>query len=321
MIYFNYEEDNSMDINKILKHYLKTGMYTNAGPYKEFFKSLPDDIYELRDLINHQHIHKMSLYRSFKGENDNKNNLRYKWTNYRTLDDVLLTAPAMTAELFRLTGKEELSLNNNDPNKKLVITCRYVSVWFASVLKAKGIPCRCRSGFAPYINKNCIVDHWIVQYYDKNFNKWVNVDAQANLKNADFNVKNFSDEKFIWAADVWLKMRKGQLEHKELYTNGQKHFGDVTFAWSLLMDFHALFHDEINYVTMPVYLWDCYDDLNNLNPTTLQDMDKLAELMLDVDKNFEQLQAIWETNKKFRSVASKLNNSWLHLELEDTDFS
>lgn len=307
--------------NNILKHYLEVGIYTNFGPYKEYFKSLPDDIYELRDLVNNQHIHKMSLYRSFKGENSNKNNLRYKWTLYRCYDDVLLTTPAMVAELFRRNGADEFLINNTDPNKKLVITCRYVSVLFASVLKAKGIPCRCRSGFAPYLYNDKIVDHWIVQYYDKNFNKWINVDAQANLKHADFNIKNFDDSKFDWAADIWLKMRKGTLENKELYVNGVKHYGDATFAWSLLMDFHALFHDEINYVTLPVFLYDNCDNLYNLKKKTLEELDQLAKLMLDVDKNFEKLKEIWENNKKFRSVASSLNNSWLHLELDKKDFS
>ena len=307
--------------NKILNHYTQVGMYTNYGPYKEYFQSLPDDLYELRNLINDQHIHKMSLYRSFKGENNNKNNLRYKWVNYRCYDDVLLTAPAMTAELFRRNGKDEFPVDEKDPNKKLVITCRYVSVWFASVLKAKGIPCRCRSGFAPYLYPDRVVDHWIVQIYDKNFNKWINVDAQANLKHADFNIRNFDDSKFIWAADAWLKMRKGTLENKELYQNGTKHFGDMTFAWSLMMDFHALFHDEINYVTVPVFLYDKSDDLYKIKKSSLIELDKLAKLMQNVDENFDELKDIWENNKKLRSVASSLNNVFLHLELDKKDFS
>lgn len=304
---------------KVLKHFLNTGMYTDAGPYKELYQSLPDDIYELRELINVQHIHKMSLYRSFMGQNDNKNNLRYKWKNYRCLDDVLLTATAMTSELFRINGTNEFK-RNVDPNKKLVITCRYVSVWFASILKAKGIACRCRAGFAPYLYGDRYVDHWIVQYYDKNFNKWINVDAQANVKKAKFNVKNFKDEKFLWAADCWLKMRAGKISDKEKYVDGTRHNGDKTFAWCLLMDFHSIFHDEINYITMPVFLWNSDENLSTLSKKTLRELDHLAVLMQDIDNNFDELEKIWETNKKFRSVASTLNNSWLHKELDDKDF-
>lgn len=306
-------------MKKILEHYLQTGMYTDFGPYEEVYKALPDDIYELRELVNKQHIHKMSLYRTFLSQNKNKNNLKYKWQNYRCLDDVLLTATSMTAELFRLNGKEEFSRFNNDPNKKLVITCRYVSVWYASILKAKGIPCRCRSGFAPYIYDDNIVDHWIVQYYDKNFNKWINVDSQANIKAKEFNVCNFSDDKFIWAADVWLDYRKGKLENEERFMNGQKHLGAMTFAWALLADFHSLFHDELSYRAMPVFLWDSPMDLSAVKKSTLKEMDELAKLMKDVDANFDKLKEIWETNKKFRCVASNLNNSFLQLQLDKKD--
>lgn len=308
--------------NKIIEHYLKTGMYTNSGAYQELYKSLPDDIYELRELVNKQHIHKMSLYRSFLLQNNNKNNLKYKWQNYRCLDDVLLTAPAMTAELIRLNeGKNPFVECSNDPNKKLIITCRYVSVLYASILKAKGIPCRCRSGFAPYLYDDQIADHWIVQYYDKNFNKWINVDSQANIKNKDFNVCNFPNDAFIWAADAWLLMRKNKLENKGKYQNGSKHYGDATFAWSLLMDFHAIFHDEINYVTLPVFLWENHTDISKLKKSTLEELDHLAKLMQNIDENFDELQYIWENNKKFRSVASALNGTFLHLELSKKDLN
>ena len=95
----------------------------------------------------------------------------------------------------------------------------------------------------------------------------------------------------------------------------------LDFAWSLLMDFHALFHDEINYVTLPVFLWNNYEDLSKLKKSTLKELDHLAKLMQNVDENFEELQNIWETNKKFRSVASSINNSFLHLELDKKDFN
>ena len=38
----------------ILNHYKSTGPYTYAGLYKEYFKSLPDDIRELGILFAHK---------------------------------------------------------------------------------------------------------------------------------------------------------------------------------------------------------------------------------------------------------------------------
>ena len=45
------------------------------------------------------------------------------------------------------------------------------------------------------------------------------------------------------------------------------------------MTFSEFFHDEINYVTMPVFLWDSSDDLSTLKKSTLKEMDELAKLM------------------------------------------
>lgn len=46
---------------EMLDFYLKTSIYTNYEPYKEYYKSLPDDMEELTDLILSQTIHRKSL--------------------------------------------------------------------------------------------------------------------------------------------------------------------------------------------------------------------------------------------------------------------
>ena len=43
---------------EMLDFYLKTSMYTNYEPYKEYYKSLPNDMEELTDLILSQTIHR-----------------------------------------------------------------------------------------------------------------------------------------------------------------------------------------------------------------------------------------------------------------------
>lgn len=90
--------------NKILNHYLQFGTYTNPGCYKEYLKTkLPDDIKEIGLLVRKQLIHRVTLRNGNKGSNSD---LRYgdmtKVPWYRQPeDDVLTTASAMLAELFR----------------------------------------------------------------------------------------------------------------------------------------------------------------------------------------------------------------------------
>ncbi len=94
---------------EILDFYLKTSVYTNYFPFEDYYKSLPDNIEELSRLLSHQVIHRQELVRSYLKEPsryDNKVELdkikeRYPWYRNRCDDDILLTAPAITAELFR----------------------------------------------------------------------------------------------------------------------------------------------------------------------------------------------------------------------------
>ena len=55
----------------------------------------------------------------------------------------------MAAGLFRLDPRGFVP--DRRVEDKLVLTCRFVAVLVASIYKAKGVPCRCRAGYAPYI--------------------------------------------------------------------------------------------------------------------------------------------------------------------------
>ena len=130
-------------MDNILEFYKHTSLYTNYGPYEDYFKKLPDDIYVLAQLVNSQAIHRGTLIRSYYQKNDIYR--AYPWYRYRCEDDILLTVPAMMAELFRLDSRG-IVLDRKIENK-IVVTCRYVSILMASILKSKGIPTRCRAGF------------------------------------------------------------------------------------------------------------------------------------------------------------------------------
>lgn len=170
---------------RILEHYQKTGTYTYAGGYGDYFRSLPDDISVLGRLVCGQVIHRVTL----KEGNTNANAKllygdmnRYPWYRMRCEDDMLLTAPALTAELFRLDGRG--FVKDRRVENKIVVTCRYVSVLMSAILKAKGIPARCRAGFAPYFHEGVSMDHWINQYYSKEKERWITFDADGFTRRA-----------------------------------------------------------------------------------------------------------------------------------------
>jgi hypothetical protein len=294
-------------MTKINAHFLATGAYTCAGAYKDYFRSLPDDISELGRLVCSQVIHRVTLREG--NTNANKDliygdmNL-FPWWRHRCDDDIFLTAAAMTAELFRLDSRGFVA--DRKVEDKLVVTCRYVSVLMAAILKAKGIPCRCRSGFAPYFVAGKSLDHWINEYW--NGERWVCFDADGFFDDEEIGFYQYDipTEKFDWAAEVWLKIREGK-ENGDKYVDAGGAKSLESAVCVVFSDFHALMNNEISYKFIPAYVHYKFDKLTEAE---LAEIDNLAGLMLCFDKNFEELRGLWDSCKKFRVLNSPLVGDW-----------
>lgn len=288
---------------KILNHYLEFGTFTNPGCYKEFLQSLPDDVKELGNLISHQVIHRVTLK---EGNTKANKDLRYgdmekyPWYRLRCEDDVLPTAVVMIAELLRLDDRGFLS--ERKVENKLVVTCRFVAILMASILKSKNIPCRVRSGFAPYLYKGSW-DHWINQYWNKDKQKWITYDADGFFDSSiGFDQYNMPEEKFDWAASTWLGIRQGKLDENR-FINAGGFKGLLPVLWAIFYDFHSLMNNEILYTQTPYYISNKFDRLTEKD---FKEIDDLAKLMMDPDKNFDELVNIWNTKKKFRILNGPL---------------
>lgn len=307
--------------NDILNFYLQTSVYTNYYPFVEYYRGLPDDIQELSKLLYHQVIHRSELIRSYLNktreyENPfeiNKIKEQYPWYKNRCDDDILLTAPAITAELFRQDPRGFIM--GREVKDRVVITCRYVAVLLASILKAKGIPARCRSGYADYFLKErdkIFYDHWIVQYYNAKEKRWVNVDPDGDYK-VSFNQYDFPNKEFKWIAEVWLNVRNGQDDYKR-YIHGSSYNDLNNLAYALFFDFHSLMNDEISYLFFPT-MFDKKDEFNNLTEEELSKLDNLATLMLEPDKNFDELRYLFRNDKWLRIINTPLLSDQDHLEI------
>ena len=89
---------------QILKHYREFGTYTYPGLYQEKLKNdLPNDIREIGLLVRKNFIHRTTLATGNVGTNaDLKFGNMEKVPWYRQPeDDILVTATAMLAELYR----------------------------------------------------------------------------------------------------------------------------------------------------------------------------------------------------------------------------
>ena len=289
---------------EILEHYLKYGIFTYPGLYEDYLKTLPDNIYELGVLIRKQEMHRVDLKKAMS-EDDNKIKREYPWYKPRCHDDMLLTTPAMVGELFRQDPRG--FVYDRAIKDIIIITCRYVSVLTCSILKAKKIPCRSRAGFMGYIEENRLTDHWINQYWNESENRWITIDLCEDEKSnidKDLNLVDMYDDSFYFAANAWLDVRSGKVDLNR-FDHGGSLKGLNIVAWQLFYDFHALMNNELSYRFIPSYL-DTDDEFYNLSIEELGDLDKLAELMLDPNKNFDELKYLYISDKRYRSINSPL---------------
>lgn len=300
---------------KIINFYKQTSLYTELGPYKTFAKNLPNDMKELCLLQRNQIIHPFDLLDEQVRNNKNSfygDMAKIPITSLNYENDLFPTAQSMIAELLR---RDENYSMNRDITKKIHVCCREQAILLASILKAKGIPARARSGFAIYCNlsNHEAGDHWITEYYSEDEKRWILVDADmCYSKNIlmehgiDFNLLDIPREKFIFGAEAYLGLRENKYKDNEIYyTSTPITIGLSAALHGLFYDFHSLMNHEIIFLHLPRYI---INKNYELTEEEYQELDFLANLMLDPDSNFEQLQNVWNQNLKFRILAGGLND-------------
>lgn len=294
-----------MPDKKILDFYLQTSSYTDTGLYgAKLKKALPDNVREIGLLIRNNITHRKVLENHRSGvETAPQYGDMTKVPWYRQPeDDIYITAAAMLNELFR-RDKKGLHMKRKEADR-LVVTCRYVSVLYAALLKLKGIPARVRSGFAPYVTSGKkSADHWTVEYWNYDQNRWAMADVDASLEgHITFDPYDVPLGTFDFSANAWLESRKGRM-NPSYFWNASNHDGLMVISWELFYDFHCLMNSEIIYLHVPEFIYGQFDQLAEKD---LEDIDQLAVYMQKPDEHFDKLQDLWEKEQKYRVLKGGL---------------
>lgn len=292
---------------EILRHYVKTSVYTYAGPYKEFFRSLPEDIPAIGRLVCGQITHPTLLYTPPSPYLEEKyfgKFSAYPKHRFKNEDELYMTAVAMTAGILRLD--EQGFTEGRDVTQRIAVSCRQAAVLFSAILKAKGIPCRCRAGFMDFGDQGeSFTEHWVNEYWSQPEGRWVLVDADGYYEYEErFGYSQFDlpRRKFLPAPKAWLELRRGMLDKKlDLFGSGLL----TGVCEYLFMDFHALMNNEIFYSYQPRYL---RGGAEGLEDSLLQKLDQLAEWMLEPDKNFEKIAEAWDKDEDLFILSNSTQN-------------
>jgi hypothetical protein len=61
---------------------------------------------------------------------------------------------------------------------RVVGTCRHFAVLSCALLRHRGVAARARCGFAAYFSPGDFLDHWIVEYWRSDEQRWVRIDPE-----------------------------------------------------------------------------------------------------------------------------------------------
>lgn len=292
---------------EIYQRYLETSVYTYVGAYKEFVLSLPDDIPSIGMLVCDQITHPSMYFTEPSPYLENTyfgKFASYPKHRFKNEDELYITAVSMIAGILRLD--ETGFTKNRDVTKRITVSCRQASILFSAILKAKGIPCRSRAGFMDFGDAgDSYMEHWVNEYWDFAGNRWVLADVDGYYeyeRRYGYSQFDLPRRKFVTASEAWLGLRKHTLNKKLDLFSPNPLEGVCEY---LFMDFHALMNNEIFYSHQPLYL---RNGIQALNENELCELDHLAELLEEPDKNRAQLEQLWASNENFSVLTNQTQN-------------
>jgi len=284
----------------ILDYYQKHSPITDPGEFAYLYDDLPDGLHELIAVIQGQMIHRLAAQQfgvTLTSESRGEQRLR---TMQQRLKRIMELDPSP------LTVARE-------PSEKQVGMCRDFAVFLVSLLRHKGIPARMRVGFADYLGKESKFkgDHWITEYWHTDQARWVLADPDVGgVPLGMIPVKdgcNLHDlrqnQDFYVAGSAWKLARQGKVR-PDMFRYSGRWKGFPCIRGNLLHDFQALNGLELA-------LFDYWDELHyksesKLTPEDKASLDKIAELTIEPDAKFDELQAYFNQLPRTKRIYAKL---------------
>ncbi|MBL0345045.1 transglutaminase-like domain-containing protein [Candidatus Villigracilis affinis] len=271
-------------MNPTLTYFTQQGPISDPGTHVSLFDNLPTSIPELVKLVQGVTIHVFWMERyGFKAPPERMAELQL-----RTMEKRL----ARTLELDPRPLTEPRPIE-----KKLLGNCRDHSLLLVSMLRHQGIPARARCGFAAYFMPDHFEDHWVVEYWNAEQNRWALVDAQLDALQQDvlktnFDVLDVPRDQFIVGGKAWQMCRAGEQDPDK--------FG--------IFDMHGLgfvrgdfVRDVASLNKMELLPWDCWGVILNEsldNPVDLAALDEVAALTANDVPDFETVRTRYESDPR-----------------------
>lgn len=262
---------------KLLAYYKKHGIMSEITSQKSMVDKLPQTIEGIVQVVQNIILHEHWVGHYGVKLDDNKQ--KEPWI--RSVNDKLI--------LLREKGYTHVT-DRLDQESKIIGICRDFTLLSVSLCREVGIPARARCGFATYLEKGKYIDHWLLEYWNYDTQKWTYVDSQLdpiqqNILKIPFNPLDVNESFFLTGAKAWELCRSGQLE-AELFGIYQW-WGYDYIVGNLLLDANAL-------LKLPMHPWNGWNGYKNLpvSKWSIKDyttIDALSNFVNKVDDDFNAL--------------------------------
>jgi hypothetical protein len=221
----------------MLSFYTQPGVLTDAGKYAPLFDGLPGDAAGVARVVQGLMIHEflVGAYDVTLAEEDRDR------VNLRRVEQVL----------DAIVRHDDRPLDvPREPADRIATNCRGFTVMAVAMLRSKGVPARARCGFGAYFTPGLFEDHWVVEFWDAEQERWRLLDAQIDEKQrgmfkVDFDLTDVPRDKFVVAGDAWDQVRAGQADPAKYGLSSINESGDWWIAANLMRDAAALDNVEL----------------------------------------------------------------------------
>jgi hypothetical protein len=188
------------------------------------------------------------------------------------------------------------------PSLRLVGVCHHFALLLLAILRAKRIPARARWGFGTWFNPPFFEDHVLCEVWRRDESRWILVDAQLDeawrrQPAVDFDALDVPRDRFIIAADAWVRCREGRMDPGRFGIFHGNQRGMWFIASNLLKDVAALTKHE----TLP---WDVFGAMpsptDTLEAEALAFFDGLAQLTASPDESLPELRRLAQMDERVR---------------------
>ena len=282
---------------QILDFYSAPGAITSAGRYRALFEKLPNDIGALVRIVQGLALHEFvasSMYGVTVSDE------RKSESHIREAEPMFDRILALEDRPFHIA---------RPPERRLVGVCRHFVVLLLTMLRAKHIPCRCRSGFGSYFNPGFYEDHVVCEYWNAAEKRWMLADPQfdeawRNASKVDHDILDVPRDRFLIAADAWTLCQTGRSDPARVGTVN----GNLRGLWFIAAN---LVHDLSALNKMEMLRWDVWGAMPHpdasLKTDDLAFFDHLAALTRQPDEAFEEQRRLYEDDVRLRVPATVFN--------------